>query len=205
MLVIGLTGGICSGKTTVANLFSKLGINIIDADVIAREVVEPNTAGYQKIVEHFGEAILTDAGLINRKKLGEIIFNNAQEKKWVEKTLHPLISANIKLQLRQTTSPYCIIVIPLLIETKSFDLVDRILVVDTTEESQIVRAKQRDNLSRAEILKIINSQSAREERLAYADDIIHNQENIEQLKNDVKKMHEFYLLLIQEESNIQPF
>lgn len=199
MLVIGLTGGICSGKTTVANLFSELHIEIIDSDVIARSVVEPNTMAYEKIIQHFGENILTNELAINRKKLAAIIFNDLEEKVWLEKLLHPLIYSEIRRRIKNVKSPYCIVVIPLLVETKSFDLVNRVLLVDTTTKQQIIRAQQRDKLTTQQIEKIMQTQATRGQRISYADDIIFNNNNLEELKKQVEKLHNYYLSLSEKE------
>ena len=144
-MVIGLTGGIGSGKTTVANFFAQWGIAIIDADVIAREVTEPGSKGFDAVVAHFGEDILNASGELDRKKLRHIIFKNPEAKAWLENTLHPLILNAIREQIRCVTSPYCVAVIPLLTETSfSIDFLDRICRRDAPEASRKKWAARRD-------------------------------------------------------------
>ncbi len=193
-MVIGLTGGIGSGKTTVANFFAQWGIAVIDADVIAREVTEPGSTGYDAVVAHFGEGILNASGELDRKKLRSAIFKNPEAKAWLENTLHPLILNAMREQIRCVTSPYCVAVIPLLTETFfSIDFLDRICVVDAPEASRKKWAARRDLVSPADIDLIIAAQSDREKRLAIADDVIINDQNLDVLKDRVKKLHLQYL------------
>ncbi len=195
MLKVGLTGGIGSGKSTVAEYFSQLGSEIIDADHIARELTLPEAAGFKAIIGFFGPDILSACGEIDRKKLRQIIFNDPLAKQNLERILHPLIIKKIIAKTQLLTAPYCIIVIPLLVETgfASKDFLDRICVVDTTESLQIERASRRDSTSPQEILKIINDQCPREERLRAADDIIVNNNDLVSLEKQVKKLHQQYL------------
>jgi dephospho-CoA kinase len=195
--MIGLTGGIGTGKSTVANLFAELGITIIDADVIAREVVAPNSTALKAIVGHFGMEILDQTGQLNRHALRDRIFQDSdesnKERLWLEQLLHPAILNEIKQRAQQSTSPYCIAVIPLLLETKFHFPVDRILVIDAPVELQRQRVQQRDNHSDHFIDAILNTQCTREERLKAADDVIVNDKNIKALKQQVKKLHSDYL------------
>lgn len=195
--MIGLTGGIGSGKSTVANLFAELGVTVIDADVIAREVVVPNSAALKQIVARFGTAILDSTGQLNRARLRDRIFQASDESKkerlWLEQLLHPMIFDEIKHRAQQSTSPYCIAVIPLLLETKFHFPVDRILVVDTPLELQRQRVQQRDNHSDHFIDAILNTQCTREERLKAADDVIVNDKGIIELKQQIEKLHADYL------------
>lgn len=191
---VGLTGGIGSGKTTVANLFAQWNVPIIDADEIAHALTLPNEAGYQAIVAHFGEAIL-DNHNIDRKKLRMIIFNNPVEKKWLEDCLHPLIRSKIREAIHQITSPYCLCVIPLLAESSGIHFVDRVLLVDTPIDLQIARAKKRDHATKTDIQKIISSQASREKRLAIADDVLMNDGDLKSLENKVEQLHHAYLNL----------
>jgi len=195
MLIIGLTGGIGSGKTTVANLFQKKGIEIIDTDIIARDVVERGTKAYEKIVAKFGDSILAKDGTLDRTKLREAIYKNPQDKLWLENLLHPIIRETANKAALAAKSPYAIIVIPLLVETEPNPLINRVLVVDTTTEEQISRSTQRDNLSKNQISKIIATQASRDERLNAADDVITNNKSISQLQSAVDEMHKFYLSL----------
>ena len=192
MLVIGLTGGIGSGKSTVAKLFQEKGIDIIDTDEIARVVVEPGKTAYKKIVDEFGASVVSEDGTLDRAKLRKIIFSNEKNRIWLEKLLHPLIYEEMQHRIARVTSPYCIAVIPLLIETGSHPIINRVLVVDTTEEEQIARAQKRDQLSEKEIKAVIQSQVSRQKRLAAADDIIQN-DHLKELAPQVDKLHEFYL------------
>jgi dephospho-CoA kinase len=188
-VIIGLTGGIGAGKSMVSNQFAALGINIIDTDVIARQVVQPGTEALQKIIEHFGQSLLVENGALNRKALGSIIFSNPAEKTWLENLLHPLIYQEAIAQAKASTSAYCIIVIPLLFETKHHYPLDKIIVVDCPIEQQIARVEQRDHLSREMILAIIHQQVSREERLKNADEIIINDHNETKLMEQVNLLH----------------
>ncbi|MGB6976158.1 MAG: dephospho-CoA kinase [Gammaproteobacteria bacterium] len=192
LLKIGLTGGLASGKTTVANYFSELGITIIDTDQIAREVVQPDTAAYQQIVKRFGNKIVKSDGSLDRSQLRTIIFNKSKERHWLENLLHPLIREEAQRRLPLVTSPYCILVIPLLVETSPNPLVDRILVVDTPEYLQIARAQQRDHMNIEQILLILRAQANRQQRLAMADDIIYNDNDLKRVKQQVAELHLCY-------------
>ncbi|HEY3487177.1 MAG TPA: cell division protein ZapD [Gammaproteobacteria bacterium] len=200
MHVIGLTGGIGSGKTTVADLFAQYGVPIIDADRSARELVEPGQPALNQITQSFGPEILNGNGTLDRKKLRELIFNDPKQRKQLEDILHPLIRNNMLEQLDAVDSPYAILVIPLLVDTGNWDMIDRILVVDTEEDLQIDRVMQRDAISQEQTETIIDNQVSRQERLAAADDVIENTGSIDDLKTQVKRFHEFYLSLEQQEA-----
>ncbi len=193
-LTIGLTGGIGSGKSTVAELFRQRDIAIIDADVIAREVVEKDSPALKAIEAHFGEDFLCD-GELNRQRLREHIFNHPQDKKWLEHLLHPLIRKTMLKEINDSKSPYCILVIPLLIENLPHPLVKRILLVDAPEALQLARATKRDKAHEAEIKKIIAAQMARDKRLMHTDDVILNDGHLDNLNVSVEKLHQVYLLL----------
>jgi dephospho-CoA kinase len=193
MLVIGLTGGIGSGKTVAANDFAELGAPIIDADLIARQIVEPGTPAHQAIRKHFGSEIITLTSQINRSHLRKLIFSNPAERLWIENLLHPLIFAEIKKQIAAYHAPYVIVVIPLLVETMPHPYLDRILVIDTDPQNQISRAVDRDHQSPQEVEQILISQVTREQRLLLADDIILNDDDLKALKAKVLAMHEHYL------------
>lgn len=195
MLRVGLTGGMGSGKSTVADFFKKYGAPIIDADQIAHALTKKNTFSYQKIITHFGKNILQDDYNIDRKKLREIIFSNASEKKWLEDFLHPLIREKMQLDMKKLNTPYCICVIPLLTESKKIDFIDRILVIDAPLDTQIARAKKRDRAKKTDIQKIIDAQVSRSARLKIADDIITNISDLQSLEKQVKQLHEKYLAL----------
>jgi dephospho-CoA kinase len=194
-LVIGLTGGIGSGKSTVADLFLARGVTVIDTDQLSRDVVQPHTAAYQAIIKKFGATVVSEQGGLHRKALRDIIFADPLQKEWLEKLLHPLIRAEMARQIAAATSQYCIAVIPLLFETTANPLINRILVVDTTEDLQIQRATQRDDASAPHIQAILSSQVSRETRLLGAHDIIYNDKNIADLISQVDELHKFYLSL----------
>ena len=195
MLKIGLTGGIGSGKSTVTQIFSDLKIPIIDADIIAHQLVEPGKPAIKAIAKQFGQQILTDQGTLNRKQLKEIIFSDPEQKKTLEQILHPLVFAEMESQIKQLSSPYCILSIPLLLETQMQDFVDRILVIDCPVEVQLERVKNRDQLNIETIKSIIASQVPREQRRQAADDIIINDADTQALAEQVKKLHNLYLSL----------
>jgi dephospho-CoA kinase len=198
MLVIGLTGGIGSGKTTVAKLFAQYGVPVIDADLIARELTEPPQLAWEKIKAYFGPSILNPDHSLNRQKLRELVFNETEKRLWLEQLLHPLITETIEQRIQQLNAPYCIVVIPLLIETGPYSFIDRILVVDLADEMQMERLQKRDEqTSPAHLLKIVKTQSPREKRLAAANELIHNDGLITDLEIQVKQLHQFYLSLAQ--------
>ena len=195
MLIIGLTGGIGSGKTTVANIFADLGAHIVDTDIIARELVEPGQPALKKIAEYFGEHIVKKDGQLNRKKLAEITFNDNAKRKTLESILHPGIKKVMLATLDSIKAPYCIAVIPLLLETKQEELVDRILVVDCDPEDQLKRVQNRDSRNEEQIKAIIHSQISRKSRLNAATDIIENTGDMQELHDKVTKLHKKYLKL----------
>ena len=195
MLVIGITGGIGSGKTAATNLFEKLGINVVDADIAAREVVEKGSIALQKIAERFGQDILLDDQSLNRAKLRSIIFNDPNEKKWLEQLTHPLIRENIIANLQAANSPYVILSSPLLVESGQSSLSNKIVVVDVPEDTQLKRASQRDNNSIEQIKAIMAAQISRSERLTYADHIIDNNQDLTFLEQQVQTLHEYFLQL----------
>lgn len=194
-LVIGLTGGIGCGKSTVAELFQNYGASIIDCDQIALKLVAPETPTLEKIVEHFGTGILNPDRSLNRRKLRDIVFKDHSERQWLEDLLHPLIFVEIQKELAESQSAYAMIVIPLLVETEQYELINRVLVVDSPEELQIQRTMLRDNCSERQVRRIINTQSSRQQRLSKADDVIVNDGNVGSLKRQVEKLHQYYLTL----------
>jgi len=172
--IVALTGGIASGKSTVTELFAARQIEIIDADLIAREVVEPGQPALATMKDHFGRHILRDDGQLDRRKLREIIFSNPQHKQWLNNLLHPLIQQRTQQSIAQCSGRWCLWVVPLLVENQLQHLAQRVIVVDSEEEKQIERVCQRDSISRSQALAIINSQATRQQRLAIADDVIDN-------------------------------
>ena len=192
-MIIGLTGGIGSGKTAVSDTFESLGIDIVDADVSSRRVVEKGQQALDDIQAHFGDGILDSQNNLDRAKLREIIFKNPQERVWLEKLLHPKIAEHIKDQLESSNSPYCILVTPLLLETEQKSYCSFVLVVDVYEESQIARTAKRDGVSEEQVKNIISAQIDREKRLEQADEIIINDGSMEELKEKVLVLHTKYL------------
>lgn len=192
-MVIGLTGGIGSGKTTVANLFGDYGIDIIDADIIAREVVEPSTVGLNAIVGKLGADILLTDGTLDRSKLRDAIFNEQQLKDWLNGLLHPLIREKMLSNISKATSPYCLLVVPLMVENNLQTMTHRLLVVDVDESVQIDRTQARDNVAPEHVKKILMAQASRQNRNAAADDIISNNGNSAELKNKVAELHQKYI------------
>ncbi|MGR4019418.1 dephospho-CoA kinase [Vibrio harveyi] len=194
--VIGLTGGIASGKTTVANLFKQqFKIDIVDADIVAREVVEPGTPGLNAIIEHFGTDIVRDDQTLDRAKLREKIFSNPEEKAWMNGLLHPMIREKMIEDLEQVTSDYALLVVPLLVENKLDSLCDRVLVVDVEPQTQISRTVKRDNVSEEQAKAILASQASREQRLALADDVVKNNPDDPDLLLQITDLHEKYLAM----------
>ena len=195
--IVGLTGGIGSGKTTIANLFSDLGVPLVDADVVAREVVAKDSPLLSKIVGHFGAQILTEQGELNRAALRERVFSYDEDKLWLNNLLHPAIRERMKQKLAEQTAPYTLFVVPLLIENKLTALCDRILVVDVSPQTQLARSAQRDNNNFEQIQRIMNSQVSQQERLKWANDVINNDaelaQNLPHLQQKVLELHQFYL------------
>lgn len=195
MLKIGLTGGIGSGKSTVAELFGEFNVPVIDMDVLAREVVRPGEPALQEIKTVFGPAICNAQDELDRKQLRQIIFADAAKRKQLEDIIHPRIRQRVAAWLKDLHEAYCLIVIPLLFETDRRDSVDRVLVVDCSTEQQIQRTMQRDNIDADYVRKIIDSQADRQTRLDKADDIITNSGDIAELKSQVSRLHRQYLEL----------
>lgn len=193
-LVIGITGGIASGKTTVANLFNEhFGIEIVDADIVARQVVEPGSKGLTAIAERYGDHILTDNGELDRPALRQIIFSNDHEKSWLNSLLHPLIRSKMLSDLDKVTSEYALLVIPLMVENGLQELADRILVVDVDEQTQKQRTMTRDKVSEQQVESIIASQATRQQRLAIADDVVKNHAENQRLLPQITDLHKKYL------------
>lgn len=197
-LIVGLTGGIGSGKSEVSRRFAALGIDIVDADEEARCVVTLGSPALAQIAAHFGKEILLTDGTLNRPRLRHLIFSNPNEKTWLEQLLHPLINTAIRHKLAHSTSPYAILSSPLLLETTQYQLVERILVVDTSEQLQLERASARDHADIAHINAIMASQLSRQERCNRANDIIQNHGSIHELDEQVTKLHQLYCEIAQQ-------
>ena len=192
-MIIGLTGGIGSGKSAVANFFQDEGITVIDADELAREVIDKNSPGYKSIVDYFGSKIIDSNGLIDRAFLRKEAFDDDKKKKVLESIIHPLVKDLMTKRIATSNSVYSIIMVPLIFETNSMSNYNRILVIDCDPKIQLERATLRDNNSNEQIQKIIDSQCLREERLSIANDVIPNNDSLENLKVRSLTMHKFYL------------
>ncbi len=190
MLKIGLTGGIGSGKSAAAEMFERLGVHIVDADIVAREVVEPGEPALQEIADHFGSHILLADGGLDRRQLREIVFSDAAEKKWLEAALHPRIRERIQAQLNQARPPYILLVSPLLLETDQHQLVDRIVVVTSSPALQVQRTGQRDRADAESVRRIMRSQWSDAKRLQRADYEIQNVGDLHALEKQVKRLHQ---------------
>lgn len=195
MFVVGLTGGIGSGKSAVSQRFAALGVDVVDADVVARQVVEPGSVALAQIARHFGDEVLRDDGTLDRARLRAIVFADHSQREWLEGLLHPLIGAEIYRQLGKASSPYVLFVSPLLIEARQIDLCNRVLVVDAPESLQVERTMARDDNSAEQVRSIIASQTSREDRLGAADDVIVNDRDLAALNEAVDRLHRQYLEL----------
>jgi dephospho-CoA kinase len=193
--VLGLTGGIGSGKSAAAQHFIELGVHAVDADHAARWVVEPGRPALAQIAAHFGASILQADGQLDRAALRIRIFQHPEERRWLEALLHPLIRQEIISNLAKAESAYAILVSPLLVESGQHLLTQRVLVVDAPEQLQLQRTMQRDHASAEQVQAILKAQASREERLAHADDVLHNDRDLHWLKAEVERLHRFYLTL----------
>ncbi len=193
MLRVGLTGGIASGKSTVADMFAALGAGVVDTDNIARDVVTPGESGLEAVVAAFGREILQANGELDRRALRKIVFSEPERRKQLESILHPLIRARTLQRIDALETPYAIVVVPLLIETGFAELVERILVVDCPESQQLDRLRERDDVSEADARAMLAAQLDRQARLARADDVIDNSGSLEATHAQVAALHERYL------------
>jgi len=201
---VGLTGGIASGKTTVSNLFVAQGVPVIDADVVSHELTQQGQYTLIEIVKHFGEDILDLEGHLNRQKLREKVFKNSEQRKLLESILHPRIRQAMQAEIEQVQFPYCLLSIPLLVESRRMNTVSRVLVIDCSLAVQRKRLKMRNNFDDEEITRILNAQVDRQTRLAVAHDIIYNENSKDNLEPQVLKLHQKYLNLCQSKG-IQSF
>lgn len=196
-MIVGLTGGIGSGKSTVSKLFRSYGIAVVDADAVAREVVEPGTKGFENIVEHFGNGILLENGSLDRAAMRERIFTNPSEKQWLEHLLHPLIREQMFDQLNRLETPYKILEAPLLFENNLHTHCQKTILVDVEPELQVTRTALRDKSSNDEVNRIISSQMPRDEKLNLADYILDNSGSHDDLEPQVLRLHNVLSLLAQ--------
>lgn len=192
---VGLTGGIASGKTTVANLFGDLGAVLIDTDVIARDVVMPGTLGLAAVEKSFGREVLNEDGTLDRRALRRIVFADSGKRLDLEGILHPLIRAETARQMNTAGGPYQMVIVPLLVESPTRYVMDRILVVDCDESVQLDRLLLRDTESEEQARKIIAAQASREKRLSIADDVIDNGLDLDSTRAQVTQLHQMYLSL----------
>ena len=193
-LKIGLTGGVASGKTTVSDFFKGLGISVIDADVISHEVTQPDGSAFEEIISSFGSNILDENGLIDRKKMRAIIFDDASKKEMLERIIHPKVREEMFDSMSKSNDHYLIVSVPLLVETGVNQMMDRTLVVDCSEETQIERLIHRDEITLDEAKSILRNQTSRSNRLKAADDLIVNEKNVtlNELEKEVLELNERY-------------
>ncbi len=191
-LKIGLTGGIGSGKSAACEIFSELGVPVVDADNIAYSLVKPGMPAFKEITEMFGNEVISTDGTLDRKIIRDKVFANETDRKKLENILHPAVYEEIAVQVKNINSKYCIISIPLLLETDASKTVDRVLVIDAPRELQLERALNRDKTNKSDIDAIIDSQISRKDRLSAADDIVDNKGDIDNLRKRIRDLHEFY-------------
>ncbi|KFN18368.1 dephospho-CoA kinase [Aeromonas bestiarum] len=202
MYVVAITGGIGSGKTTIANQFAELGIDVVDADAIAREVVEPGTPALAAIAAHFGPDVIAADGQLDRRGLRERVFSDPDAKVWLNALLHPLIRQEMLRQCAAARSPYCLLVVPLLVENKLTGLANRVLVIDVDEATQVERTCRRDGVSREQAQAILAAQASRAERLAAADDVLDNKNGApETIKPRILALHETYMAFASQQAS----
>lgn len=201
--VVGLTGGIGCGKSCTSQFFSDLGIDVIDTDVIARQLTQPNGSAISLIQNTFGSSVITADGALDRNKMRDLVFANSESRHKLEQILHPLILKAVIRRIKQSQAPYVIVVIPLLFETNDYNhLIQHILVIDCDEQQQLLRTMERSNLSEQKVRSIMATQVTRETRIQKADDVILNNQDIEYLKAQILLLHHKYLALSKNEPAI---
>ena len=193
MFTIGLTGQIASGKTTIARLFEKLGVYLINADDINRHLIAPGEPAYHEIASHFGDKIISSSGDLNKNQLRQIITNQPSQKNWLENLLHPLIQQQIIKQLKEAIGCYAMVEIPLLTNRQKYPFLNRVLFIQISKDLQINRVMARDNCSKEDAIKMINMQADQKEYMTIADDCIQNEGSLEQAQEKVTKLHQQYL------------
>ena len=195
-MIIGLTGGIGSGKSAAAALFKDIGVDLIDADDLARDSLSINSEGYKLFIEEFRDKYLDENKNINRELVRKLIFNDLDAKTKLESIIHPIVRSGIETFIKNKKSDYCIIVVPLIFETNSSKIYDRVLVIDCDVDVQISRTSKRDNQTKSDIENIVNKQATREQRLSIADEVIVNNGSLDLLRNEVLKIHKKYLEIV---------
>lgn len=201
--VVGLTGGIGCGKSSTSQFFSDLGIDVIDTDVIARQLTQPNGSAISLIQNTFGSSVITADGALDRNKMRDLVFANSESRHKLEQILHPLILKAVIRRIKQSQAPYVIVVIPLLFETNDYNhLIQHILVIDCDEQQQLLRTMERSNLSEQKVRSIMATQVTRETRIQKADDVILNNQDIEYLTAQILLLHHKYLALSKNEPAI---
>jgi dephospho-CoA kinase len=198
---VGLTGGIASGKSTVASLFEGLGATLVDTDVLAREVVAPGTALLAEIAAHFGASVLAADGSLDRRRLRDLVFADPAQRRWLEERTHPAIRRLTDARCEAASGPYCIVAIPLLVETRGAERFDRVLVVDCEPSLQVARLMARDAITREAAERMLAAQASREARLSVADDVIHNDGDVAELREQVARLHAVYLAAARDSSD----
>ena len=200
--VVILTGGIASGKTAVSDRFARLGVPVIDTDVIAKELVQPGQEALNEIVSQFGEGILDESGYLDRGRMRERVFSEPAQKQRLEAILHPAIGQQVSERINALDADYCILVVPLLVESGNYRWADRVLVVDVDEQTQVNRVMARDSSTRKQAEAILKAQASRDQRLAVADDVILNQGSLEELDQAVLELHQRYRGLARQRQQI---
>jgi len=195
IFTVVLTGGIGSGKTAASDYFASLGVPVVDTDLIAREVVQPGQPALGEIATELGQEFIDESGHLDRRKMREAIFSAPIMKVRLEAILHPRIALEVRRRIAALDYPYCILVIPLFTESGRYDWVDRVLVVDVDESTQLKRVRKRDQVSRKQAKAILKAQASRKERLALADDVVDNSGSLVDLREQIDKLHEKYLRL----------
>lgn len=193
--IVGLTGGIASGKSLAADFFAQLGVAVVDTDIVAREVVKRGAPAVEEIRQAFGDAVIAPDGSLDRSRMRDIVFNDDQKRRELESILHPRIRDEAFRQVAEANGPYVIVVVPLLFESPMKEAMDRIVVVDCSEETQLRRLMARDSESREQACRIMATQASRSERLSIADDVLQNEGDMESVRQAVQQLHTHYLEL----------
>jgi dephospho-CoA kinase len=189
-MIVGLTGGIGSGKSVAGDFFIELGIDVIDADHVSKNILDDNESAKKLFLEHFGEKFIDKNNNVDRALLRDEIFKNEDKKEALESIIHPLVRKEIFNFIENSNSVYKIIMVPLIYETNSQDFYDKIVVVDCKEENQIIRASKRDNKTKNDIINIMKNQASSDERMSIADEVIKNDSSLDDLKKQVIKVHQ---------------